>query len=173
MKLLVVAYPIRLYIDNVFYHLYHADASVQPIIDAYNGLIDGEYRQKGYKICFLLPKAHRVDSKERGMDSRIKVFDQDIILYGNRTMTQKDIDNGAEDHLDFQMMPEYFNQPNNEIVVCGFHRLNCVQRIFEEFMETGSVVAIDKSLTDYHFEYSVAREWEKLLQESNVREGAI
>lgn len=172
MKILVVLYPLAGYIDPLIYHLYEVGADTRKIFDGYNNLIDEKYRQNGYKVCFILPKGHRVDSQYRGMDSRIKVADQDLVLIGNRTMDDRDYPDGPWNHMNFDMLPEYFNGPDNEVVVAGFHDGACVKDTARELAATGSNVSTDKELTDFYFRYQFSREWERILSESRARERA-
>lgn len=115
-----------------------------------NETIDKRYRSKGYEIVYALYP----DKELFGLE----IHNEDKIIYTDITFDEASaIDESGNEKKDF--LPKYPNEsylidqlvPIDELVVGGFHAMDCVKRVAEQALEYGIDTLVDLDLTDLFF----------------------
>jgi len=151
-KVFLYLYPIEeftkmfLLRDDRLYDEYEIERPL-PIL---NDTIHRRYREKGYQVVFALYP----DRELYG----IQKMDEDLIIYTDISFSEASIydENGNEKK---NFVPRYPNErmlidqlgPIDELVVGGYHAMDCVKRTAETALELGIDTLVDLDLTDLFF----------------------
>ena len=115
-----------------------------------NEAIDKRYRSKGYEIVFVLYPDRELFVLDK--------YEEDKIIYTDITFEEASaIDERGNVKKDF--IPKYPNESLlieqlgtiDELVVGGFHAMDCVKRVAEVALEYGINTLVDLDLTDLFF----------------------
>ena len=151
-KVFLYLYPIKEFTNMFLFHndrLYdewHVDRPL-PIL---NETINRRYRKKGYQIVFALYP----DRDLYGIEQR----DDDKIIYTDILFSEASAydENGSEKE---NFVPKYPNENLlieqlggvDELVVGGYHAMDCVRRVAEIALQRGISTLVDLDLTDLFF----------------------
>lgn len=151
-KVFLYLYPIKEF-TNMF--LFHDDKlydewNVPRPLPILNATIDKRYREKGYQVVFALYP----DRELYGIEQK----DRDKIIYTDIPFSEASAydENGNEKK---NFIPKYPNEsfligqlePVDELVVCGYHVMDCVKRVAEVALQSGINTLVDLDLTDLFF----------------------
>ncbi len=151
-KVFLYLYPIKEY-TSVF--LFHDDGlydrlNISRPLPILNEVINKRYRQKGYQVVYVLYP----DKELYGIDK----IDNDKIIYTDITFSEV----SAYDYKEYEkkrFIPKYPNElllleqlgNIDELVVGGYHAMDCVKRVAQESNNLGIKTLIDLDLTDLFF----------------------
>lgn len=151
-KTFLYLYPIKeftnmfLLFDDKLYDEWNVDRPL-PIL---NETIDKRYRQKGYQIVFVLYP----DKELYGIEQK----NGDRIIYTDIPFSEASAydENGNEKQ---NFIPKYPNEKFlvdqlgsvDELVVGGYHAMDCVKRVAEFALQSGINTLVDLDLTDLFF----------------------
>ena len=151
-KVFLYLYPIKEF-TNMF--LFHDDKlydewNVPRPLPILNATIDKRYREKGYQVVFAL----YLDRELYGIEQK----DRDKIIYTDIPFSEASAydENGNEKK---NFIPKYPNErflieqlePVDELVVGGYHVMDCVKRVAEVALQSGINTLVDLDLTDLFF----------------------
>lgn len=151
-KVFLYLYPIKEF-TNMF--LFHDDKlydewNVPRSLHILNNTIDKRYRQKGYQVVFALYP----DRELYGIEKQ----NEDKIIYTNIPFSDASAyDENGNKKKNF--IPKYPNErflieqlePVDELVVGGYHAMDCVKRVAEVALQRGISTLVDLDLTDLFF----------------------
>lgn len=144
MKKFLFLYPIREYTDREIGNA-AADA---PVIRRFNEIIDVRYRRSGYQMNWLLFSAENDASLPDVslLDPRILMRESDRIIPAGVS---------REQHRKF-IYPSCGHilshiKPVSELVIGGFHQIDCVDKIARAAHRDGIAVMVDEDTTDQFF----------------------
>ena len=151
-KVFLYLYPIKeftnmfLFHDDRLYDEWHVDSPL-PIL---NETINRRYRKKGYQIVFALYP----DRDLYGIEQR----DDDKIIYTDILFSEASAydEKGSKKE---NFVPKYPNEnllieqlgDVDELVVGGYHAMDCVRRVAEIALQRGISTLVDLDLTDLFF----------------------
>ena len=151
-KVFLYLYPIKEF-TNMF--LFHDDKlydewNVPRPLPILNATIDKRYREKDYQVVFALYP----DRELYGIEQK----DRDKIIYTDIPFSEASAydENGNEKK---NFIPKYPNErflieqlePVDELVVGGYHVMDCVKRVAEVALQSGINTLVDLDLTDLFF----------------------
>ena len=151
-KVFLYLYPIKEYTEMFLFHndkLYD-EWNVKRPLPILNSTIDKRYRQKGYEIVYALYP----DKELYGIDKE----EGDRIIYTDITFSEASaLDENGERKENFKA--KYPSEEHllkqigemEELVVGGYHAMDCVKRVTEYALKSGINALIDLDLTDYFF----------------------
>ena len=151
-KVFLYLYPIKEYTDIFFYQddrLYDEWKEPRPL-PILNNTIDQRYRQKGYQVVFALYP----DRELYGIDKR----NEDKIIYTDITFSEASIyDENYNENKN--LIPKYPDERIlieqlgcvDELVVGGYHAVECVIRVAEYALQRGISTLVDLDLSDFFF----------------------
>lgn len=151
-KVFLYLYPIKeftkvfLFHDDRLYDEWNVDRPL-PILDA---TIDKRYREKGYQVVFALYP----DRELYGIEQK----DGDRIIYTDIPFSEASAyDANGNEKKNF--VPRYPDEKLliqqlgdvDELVVGGYHAMDCVKRVAEIALQSGIDTLVDLDLTDLFF----------------------
>lgn len=116
----------------------------EDIINLMNEMINLRYRQKGYQINYLVFLDREV--------AYFDVYEEDKILKSNVELSP--CINNKQDipYTDNTLIQEQLGKVD-ELVVCGFHEVDCVRKVARHFTDLGIDTMVDIELTEKLEEY--------------------
>ncbi len=159
-KVFLYLYPIKEF-TNMF--LFHDDKlydewNVPRPLPILNATIDKRYRQKGYQVVFALYP----DRELYGIEPQ----NGDKIIYTDIPFSEASAydENGNKKE---NFIPKYPNErflieqlePVDELVVGGYHVMDCVKRVAEVALQSGISTLVDLDLTDLFFNVYKQKEY--------------
>ena len=151
-KVFLYLYPIKEFTNKFLFRddrLYDERNVTRPL-PVLNDTIDKRYRQKGYQVAFALYP----DRELYGMEKH----NGDKIIYTDIPFSDASAydENGNEKK---NFIPKYPNErflieqlePVDELVVGGYHAMDCVKRVAEVALQSGINTLVDLDLTDLFF----------------------
>ena len=151
-KAFLYLYPIKEYTSMFLFHddkLYE-EWNVPKPLPILNETINKRYREKGYQIIFAL----YLDKEIYGVEPK----KEDVIIYTDVTFCEASAcDESGNEKKDF--IPKYPSErhllqqigPIDELVVGGYHAMDCVKRVAEFALKSGINTLVDLDLTDLFF----------------------
>lgn len=153
MKIFLFLYPIKPYIEHEVRNWFWRDKNIDPLCRL-NELVEIRYRQRGYRIFWLVfsVHGHRKKIDQQLISPRIVIKEQDQIIPAGvfwHSHTCKEL----KKHI--YPSPAHILQqlPTNtkEISIGGFHQYDCVGRVARYVYRHSIPVMVDEDLTDYYF----------------------
>ncbi|MBQ9297492.1 MAG: hypothetical protein IJ223_00390 [Clostridia bacterium] len=151
-KVFLYLYPIKEYTEMFLLRndkLYD-EWKVKRPLPVLNSTINKRYREKGYEIVYALYP----DKEIYG----IELIEGDKIIYTDITFSEASAydENG---NIKNEYVPKYPSEKHlleqigkiEELVVGGYHAMDCVKRVAEYALKNGINALIDLDLTDYFF----------------------
>ena len=151
-KVFLYLYPIKEFTNMFLFHdvnLYDELNTPRPL-SILNDTIDKRYRKKGYQVVFALYP----DKELYGIEKH----DGDKIIYTDIPFLEASAydENGNEKK---NCTPKYPNEISlikqlgsvDELVVGGYHAMDCVKRVAEIALQSGISTLVDLDLTDLFF----------------------
>lgn len=138
MKKLLFLYPIEEYMSDTI--LFSED-----LFKKFNQTLDKRYRQQEFEINFLMFKDKKIPFLQKKPEDKILFVDITFERYINDKFPFVDPDN----ELIFQQVKDC-----DELVVCGFHAMDCVKKVANYCYRQGMNVLVDVELTDMFRYYS-------------------
>jgi len=154
MKAFIFLYPISPYFDNCLVDHLRPSKNANNNFRRINDIIEARYRQKGYKIFWL------IFSKENNpwepdlslVSDYIYIDKEDEIIAVGISFNKYTSEYAYPDHdFIFNQMPEI-----SEAVIGGFHQWDCVNKIAKYFYEKRMPVLVDEDTTELFFVRTVA-----------------
>ncbi len=143
MKKFLFLYPTRTYLDQEILNISKKLSAVKRL----NEIIDARYRSSGYQIYWLLCCAKNTPMipDVSLIDHRINIYGTDIIISSG--IREKDI---GYIYPSCEGILAQLN-PVSELVLGGFHQIDCVDRVARAAHHNGLVVTVDEDTTDQLF----------------------
>ena len=161
-KVFLYLYPIKEYTEMFLFHndkLYD-EWNIERPLPVLNSTINKRYREKGYEIVYALYP----DKELYGIEK----LEGDKIIYTDISFSEASAydENGNQKG---NFVPKYPNEEYllkqigemNELVVGGYHAMDCVKRVVEYAIKEGVNALVDLDLTDYFFELYIKKEYFK------------
>ena len=151
-KVFLYLYPIKEFANMFLFHndnLYDEWNIPRPL-PILNDTIDKRYRKKGYQVVFALYS----DKELYGIEQH----DEDKIIYTDIPFSEASAyDENGNKKKNFT--PKYPNEiflikqlgTVDELVVGGYHAMDCVKRVAEIALQNGIITLVDLDLTDLFF----------------------
>ena len=151
-KVFLYLYPIEEYTRMFMFHndqLYD-EWKIERPLPVLNDTINKRYREKGYKIVFALYPDKELYGVEKCSDDRI--------IYTEIPFSEASaIDENGREKKNF--IPKYPDEMFllsqigyvDELVVGGYHAMDCVKRVAEVALQSGINTLVDLDLTDLFF----------------------
>ena len=151
-KVFLYLYPIKEFTRMFLFHndrLYD-EWGVERPLTILNDTINRRYREKGYQVVFALYP----DKELYGIQQK----DEDKIIYTDIPFSEASAyDENGNEKKDF--IPKYPNErllieqlgSVDELVVGGYHAMDCVKRVAEIALQSGIDTLVDLDLTDLFF----------------------
>lgn len=136
LKKLLFLYPIK----EFFWY----KPEEQYLIKLMDIIINERYRNKGYEVNFLVYGDREVDYLT--VKQNDKVLKSDVKISG--------LTSGMQIPYTNNNLIQKLLGPVNELVVCGFHEIDCVRKVARHFYDLGIDTLVDIELTDILNEYS-------------------
>ncbi len=159
-KVFLYLYPIKEFTDMFLLSddkLYD-EWDIERPLPILNETIDRRYRQKGYQIIYVLYP----DKELYGIQKK----EEDKIIYTDISFVEATIyDEDGNEKKDFE--PKYPNEKLllkqlgniDELVVGGYHAMDCVKRVAEVAFQSGIDTLVDLDLTDLFFNVYKQKEY--------------
>lgn len=150
MKAFIFLYPISHYFDSYLVNHLKPHETANNNFRRINDIIDTRYRQRGYKIFWVMfSKEDNLQESDLSIASiYIRIDEKDIIVAAgvslNKHVTEKKY---PDPEFIFSKIPEI-----TELVVGGFHQWDCVNKIAQYAHEKGIPVLVDEDTTELFFE---------------------
>ena len=151
-KVFLYLYPIKEYTEMFLFHndkLYD-EWNVERPLPILNSTINKRYREKGYEIVYALYP----DKELYGIEK----FEDDKIIYTDIQFSEAsgydEKGNIKENYEPKYPSEEYLLKQigkMEELVVGGYHAMDCVKRVVEFALKNGINALVDLDLTDYFF----------------------
>lgn len=154
MKAFIFLYPISPYFDSCLIDHLRPNKNANNNFRRINDIIDARYRQKGYKILWL------IFSKEENswepdlslVSDYIRIDKEDEIIAVGISFNKHTSECLYPDHdFIFSQMPEI-----TEAIIGGFHQWDCVNKMAKYFYEKKISVLVDEDTTELFFARTAA-----------------
>ncbi|MCL2739881.1 MAG: hypothetical protein FWE47_01620 [Oscillospiraceae bacterium] len=123
------------------------------LINTMNERIDSEYRRKGFEINFLVFQTYADKVSEVEC---LKTVESDRII------STRPLDSpAAEQYRKVPQYPKICEQLGemDELVICGFHKDDCVRKVEQYFKSLGINTSVDIELTDALLDIKVTKDF--------------
>ena len=149
MKVFIFLYPIWQYFDSCMVDHLRPSKTANNNFLRINDIIDARYRQRGYKIFWLMfSKEDKSSEPDMSIfSSYIRINEKDaIIACGVSFATHVEEKKYPKPEFIFSQMPGI-----TELMVGGFHQWDCVNKIAKYAYEKAIPVLVDEDTTELFF----------------------
>ncbi len=144
MKQFLFLYPISEYFNREI-----ADTAADlHIIQRLNEIIDTRYRQSGYRVNWLLFSA-----VHNASIPNLSLLDRRILMRESDKIFPAGVSREQHRHCIYPPCGNILSQlkPVSELVIGGFHQIDCVDKIARAAHHDGVTVTVDEDTTDQFF----------------------